>query len=307
MAAAAASDAPSALSSIYNGYPNVKPKPYHAYKWLHVSHPKYGPMGKWVPFFVEQLVTQPPTSFNNSRNVPCMYHLIDPEQKIDALVHVDLATPFSGMRTPFGVNKSDPTKFGGKVTDKPKWSIGTEFNERDPSPEEVAYRQMNDDYDAWWMNECRAKADLWWPNVRPIVKLGAIEVSKVDYLQGMFKAVNRARESPSKDNPSMMKTYPPRMDHNIATKQDGTFKDLRTFGSDKRTPIDPLTIGRDATVVVIHRRGSAYLMEKQWGPRLQAMQIIKLADGATPVDCMLPPDEPVPMQDGAYGWGGGDA
>ena len=261
--------------------PNCKPKSYHAYNFLAVFNPKYGKKPKFVPIYLENCVKQPPVFSSYGNSMPVLYRLVDVKNGIDTLVEIKLRTPV--MKSVWGIS-AGPKKQEEKDK-KPRFTLSLSYDQH--TAEGAAYFELRKDLDDLAVSWAAEDGGRWYSNVPNEIKMGAVTVSKGDYIAGMFMGVTRARVTTDKTT-GEQRTYAPQENHAVKQKA-GKFPVFCAFDS-IGAPIDPLTITRDAVVQSLSLTKGLYFMPKQWGWSIELVQAQKLADGVL-TECVMGSDD----------------
>jgi hypothetical protein len=293
----------------------VTAKPYHAYPFLSVNIPGPRYVKGLTPFYIENVVIQDPVKAGPTMSVPLKYRYRDDVNRIDRLVPILLATPFSGMRVPFDVKAFDPSqmkgqpKFAMKAGEKPKVKINLQFQRADEMrAEERAFAELNADWDDMCRKAARDNAKQWFPNTPDTVMMGSISLTRADKVEGGYRALMKERIATDENGAQVM--YPPTLSFNLQQDAKGAFA-CDVYDTDRLTKLaSPLKITQGAMVCVFHERTGLYLMHDiTWGLKARVAQIVVIEWAShTPAACMMPP---VPMDtestsSGAYGWSASD-
>jgi hypothetical protein len=279
--------------------PNVKSRPYHAFPFLAVFHPKYGKRPRFTAFYLENCVKQPPVFSAYGNNMPVLYRLVDEKNNINQLIEIKLRAP--PLKSVWGIS-SGPKKGGDGLFDassggpgsgqqqpkeKPRFTLSLAYDTQ--TDQGSAYFELRKDLDELALAWAKEDGGKWYANVPEEVKMGSFTVPKQDFIAGMFMGVTRERVVVNQATKER-RTYAAQENHAVKQKN-GKFAQFITFDA-AGMPIDPLSITRDALVQSLSLTKGLYFMPKQWGWSIELVQAQKLADGVL-TECIVNADQSV--------------
>lgn len=265
-------------------------RPYHHYRFLCITHPKYGPGPVYVAAFPENLICRPATNNGPSgKKAPVQYRYIDQKNQIDILVPFTLHAPT--MKTPYGVGTYQPKNAPPPPPDKPverqKYSLKLSFESKDGAVS--AFYELQVDIDDVVQTWIRDHGNDWYPNVPDPFVMGATKVPKIDYISGLYRTLSRPTVS---TNQTTGQSYvgPPQLSLSVPQQRGGTFPPALAFDM-TRAEISPLAVTADCQVKCIFTMKHVYLMADKLGWTTDLVQVMKMAEGKITTCIMEPYDD----------------